>query len=482
MPSAGYPMKPEVKSAKRMIRKVMLNKIVIIIVFTIIMACFHNAVAFSSDDSQNVFPTLVKQAETDDRIRIIPGPYPGMKGITARQGQEAFTIRKDLDSRVGSRGSLSMWIKLDRSYQTGEKQETIDLPLIFSENIFRKRIFIQKHMIRLDWNWWNVDDAYDFRTIIPGISGPAWHHFAYQWDAERGYFQGFLNGTRLRLDDVFHDAWEMPELKDLTFHMDDRVAFADVRVSDHLLSEKELKMRIPEYYRGALDRVLGVRELGKSGIEQRKGSLLYQNPLSRPEHLEDWVMEGPGNIEFHEGWIRMYSPGMEGHHVLWNRTDFPENFIAEWEIQIESEHGLCIVFFAAKGRHGGSIFDPALQKRDGIFHQYHSGDINTYHASYFANNSGPQEGRITSNLRKNHGFFLVSNGPVGIQPGSEEVHKVTLMKDGNHIEIAVDGQRIISFYDDGKTYGEVLGNGKIGLRQMEQTTARYRNFKVYEVR
>lgn len=42
-------------------------------------------------------------------------------------------------------------------------------------------------------------------------------------------------------------------------------------------------------------------------------------------------------------------------------------------------------------------------------------------------------------------------------------------------------RKIIDWTDDGKEYGPVLGGGKIGLRQMQWTHFRYRNFKVWEL-
>jgi hypothetical protein len=155
--------------------------------------------------------------------------------------------------------------------------------------------------------------------------------------------------------------------------------------------------------------------------------------------------------------------------------------VAQWEVQPLDPDGLCIVFFSAAGIHGEDIFEPHLAKREGIFTQYTHGDINCYHISYYAN-TPPNPGRITSNLRKNSGFLLVSNGPPGILPGSRDVHHVQLLKDGSRIVLTVNQHVIIDCIDDGKSGGPVLGSGKIGLRQMQWMNARYRNFRVFNLR
>jgi len=191
-------------------------------------------------------------------------------------------------------------------------------------------------------------------------------------------------------------------------------------------------------------------------------------------------------FRFADGWMRMWSttpdaPGKEGHIVHWCDRDLPADFLLEFDVRIVSDHGLNIIFFCAKGRGGEDALDPALAERTGIFGHYTMGDLNCYHVSYFAHNPG-RGGRATSNLRKNHGFYLVDNGPIGIPPDDHGVHHVALLKIGGTLQLAVDGRRIIDWHDDGRQYGPVWGEGKIALRQMKWTTAEYQNLKVFEVR
>jgi hypothetical protein len=213
----------------------------------------------------------------------------------------------------------------------------------------------------------------------------------------------------------------------------------------------------------------------------KKGKLLYENSLSKESDLENWIMEGPAQTEFKEGWMHMYSPNEEGHHVFWGPEDFPGSFMAEWELQnMEPDAGLCIIFFSAKGIHGEDIFDPSLKERDGVFRQYTKSDLNAYHISYYANGKD-SPGREISHIRKNAGFHLVQQGEPGIPVSSTDIHKMRLIKDDNRILMYVDDRKIIDWTDDGKEYGPVLQGGKIGLRQMQWTHFRYRNFRVWEL-
>ena len=216
--------------------------------------------------------------------------------------------------------------------------------------------------------------------------------------------------------------------------------------------------------------------------EFKKGPLIYENSLGNGNNMKDWLIEGPAKVEFKNNWMHMFSPEEEGHHVLWCPKDFPSSFIAEWELQNqETDAGLCIVFFSAQGNNGESIFDTKFPERNGVFKQYtKSKYFNNYHISYYANGKDFRAKGV-AHLRKNSGFHKVQLGELGIPENSDKVHKIRLVKDGGHITCFVDQRKIIDWFDDGQEYGKVLNEGKIGLRQMEWTHFKYRNFKVFNL-
>ncbi len=213
-----------------------------------------------------------------------------------------------------------------------------------------------------------------------------------------------------------------------------------------------------------------------------KGKLLFESTMKTSENVNGWKMEGPGTVDFRNGWMHMFSSEEKMHHVYWCPVTFPSTFIAEWEVQnMETDAGLCIVFFAAKGENGEDIFDPTLPRRSGDFKQYTRGKIVSYHISYYANSHhNPNRGH--ANLRKNNKFILVQEGEEGIPTKSKGVHRIQLIKDGPHIVMLVDDRKIIDWTDNGKTHGPVHTDGKIGFRQMKWTHFRYRNFKVWALR
>ncbi len=218
---------------------------------------------------------------------------------------------------------------------------------------------------------------------------------------------------------------------------------------------------------------------GEFGV--KTGELLYETAMDSKESVKGWVMEGPGAVDFKDGWMNMKSPGEEMHHVFWCPENFPESFVAQWEMQNQHlEAGLCIVFFSATGLKGEDVMDPSLPKRDGNFSQYNDEALKNYHISYYANTPS-RPNRDVARLRKNPGKHIVKEGPRGIEVTSTKVHRITLVKEGAHIRLFVDKRPVIDWKDDGKVAGEPRGAGRIALRQMKWTQFNYRNFKVWSV-
>ncbi|MFC7111665.1 DUF1961 family protein [Nonomuraea rubra] len=143
--------------------------------------------------------------------------------------------------------------------------------------------------------------------------------------------------------------------------------------------------------------------------------VLYTNHLSAPQDLAGFRMEGDGAMSFPQGRLRLESlrPAAEGQAanlVLWCPEDFPPDIRVEWDFWPVREPGLAIMFFHARGRAGEDLFDPALAPRNGPYDQYHHGDIDAYHVSYFRRMWPSERALHTCNLRKSHGFHLVAQG------------------------------------------------------------------------
>lgn len=217
-------------------------------------------------------------------------------------------------------------------------------------------------------------------------------------------------------------------------------------------------------------------------------NLIYENNLSCQEDIQDFILEGNANITFPNGRMRMENmldakQGQKANYVLWCPKDFPADVYITWEFMPIREPGLCILFFAAKGRNGEDLFDKSLQKRTGEYPLYHHGDINAFHVSYYRRKEPDERAFHTCNLRKSYGFHLVAQGGDPIPDADEvkEPYQIALLKKGGRVSFFIKDLEIFRFDDDGHSYGPLLGGGKIGFRQLAPFIGEYAKLKVYAV-
>ncbi|MDP0496422.1 MAG: DUF1961 family protein [Verrucomicrobiota bacterium JB024] len=411
----------------------------------------------------------------------IPGPYPGGTGSRLPQGEQ--TLDFDIvPSQPIPQGTLSAWVYLPGPLMSGPHNTAWKAVLLQAPGVFEISVNMSPQCLGFYFNWRGQQrDGGYLRCLIPGMPGPGWHHIAATWDVQAGKHNLYIDGTPAIAEEVrSFESLPAPAPESLRVNIG-TIGLAGIKLEARSCSAEDLRGSIGQLYRGASDSLLGALPLGQLSLDPQELDLIYQDDLKQAPAAETWKLEGPGQLDFSPQGLTMKSTdpdGKMGHFVYWLDKPLPADFVAEWNVQILSEYGLNIVFFSASAPGGASIFDPALDPRDGDFSQYHSGDFSCYHISYYAD-APFAPGRGTSNLRKNSGFYLVSNGPAGIGPDSHTVHRVTLVKRGPHIQLAVDGQLCIDWRDNGQSYGPALQGGWFGLRQMQWTEARYTNLRIY---
>jgi len=68
----------------------------------------------------------------------------------------------------------------------------------------------------------------------------------------------------------------------------------------------------------------------------------------------DWVLEGKATARAEDG--RLILKNDPGHLTFWNTREFPSNVLIQFDVSpADSNKGLNIVFFAARGRDGGAF-------------------------------------------------------------------------------------------------------------------------------
>lgn len=221
---------------------------------------------------------------------------------------------------------------------------------------------------------------------------------------------------------------------------------------------------------------------------------IYANPLAQASDIDGWRMEGEGKASFVNGRLRLEGtrdPGPDSDQaanqranlVFWCPVAFPDNIAISWDFWPVQEPGLCILFFAARGRHGEDLFDPGLAPRSGPYDQYHHGDINALHVSYFRRRHATERRFCKCNLRKSHGFHMVAQGadPIPCVRDAAGPYRIEVLKAGPRVCFRINDLTIFDWRDDGQTYGPVLSGGWIGFRQMTPMIGEYANLTVQSV-
>lgn len=213
------------------------------------------------------------------------------------------------------------------------------------------------------------------------------------------------------------------------------------------------------------------------------GDLLYSNALAGPADVADWVPEGPLSMGIHDGALELSGLlddeefGDHAHWTFWCPVEFPDGIRINWEFLPLAEPGLAMVFLAAAGQGGHDLFSPALATRTGYYPQYHSGDIDTLHVSYFRHKYESEKAFRTCNLRKSAGFELVAQGADPLPPTEDalDFYRMEVVKDGPQVVFSINGLRLFEWMDPSD---RVLGGGRLAFRQMAPLKAAYRNLTV----
>jgi hypothetical protein len=223
--------------------------------------------------------------------------------------------------------------------------------------------------------------------------------------------------------------------------------------------------------------------VGTAGVGTK---VLYSNPLKGPADVADWVGEGPVSLGSHEGALELSGSlddeefGDHAHWTFWCPEEFPDGIRVSWEFLPLEEPGLAMVFFAANGHGGRDLFYPELTPRTGYYPQYHSGDLDALHVSYFRHKYQSERAFRTCNLRKSAGFKLVAQGADPLPPAEDAVdfYRMEVVKDGPSVAFSINGLPLLDWQDPSDT---VLGGGYLGFRQMAPLRAAYRNLVVEKI-
>lgn len=408
-------------------------------------------------------------------------------------------------------GTVCLWIRPSREIRIGEPRVVIpvlDCPFL------RVKLVEKRNQSWLDVRIPATGMLLAKGTLALSHLKAKWYHLALAWDAPLGRLEAYLNGAvqeplRLRRANAWVHPKPAPWRLQLGGHGGEgnrsvSLAVDGLRLYPTFLSAKEVARtlegtRVPalagegrtlypeepiDLSSYKLDIVFEDSFSGPLSV-MREDELLQNNKRIHKPVGYNWAFEGNGRVWASKGKLHMDSnePERGAHLVLWNTRIFPENFVLEFEMSPQnSRSGQAGILFAARALSGTDIFDLDLPYRAGKLNTY--GALHYYHVAYWATaNSRHSILRRTSTLRKNPGAQLLSCGTDRIGGETAAPYKVRLVKIGRRISLETRGARALSCSEDGTSYGAILRDGALGLRQMAHARlVSYDNFKVWAIK
>ncbi len=392
---------------------------------------------------------------------------------------------------LSQQGYISFTLQTDTTYRNGGNEDPFSQVLFDLPGLGTCAFERSHYSIFLYFVWANQTKHNGFYILFDELPGPEEYHIQFTWDARRGLADGYVNGVSFRTErEKYYQPWEV---KGSATQIDippgpNKISNVDI-LAEYLPGET-VKQKVPNSLLGKTAHLTSPSKLSsRIDVSERRGSLLYESKMDSEDSIGDWILEGPGEINFENSKMIMRSQipdppdGSTGHFNIWCPADFPENIIVEWDFQPLSDVGVCHIYTAARGKNGEDIFDPSLPPRDGHFQQYINDAINNYYTIYFTNRRMMRTTNFaTSWLVKSSNASVMTLGQTAVAPGDKRFHRMRLIKEGGHIQLFTDDKLCLDFTDPGnERWGEILGGGKISLRQMAVTVAAYRNFQVWEL-
>jgi len=397
----------------------------------------------------------------------------------------------NLKNPVSQKGTVSFILETDTTYSNGLPGSSFGQTLFELPGLGKCILEKSLYAVFVYFQWEQAETHNGFFIMFRELPGPQNYSFQFSWDAEKGLSESYMNGIPVRTENArYYKPWKVKGSTMQAAAEKGANRVTDLKVLPVFMNKEEAAKLVPAELLGKAAHLIGPKSFSNAKkITGKKGRLLYSAELNNESSVKDWILEGPGKIEFKDGQLMMSSQipnppdGSTGHFNFWCPESFPNKIMVEWEFKPLSEMGVCHLFFAAAGKNGENVFDESLPKRDGHFQQYINDQINNYYVIYFSNRRLYRTTNFAAAwLVKSANASLLTLGPAPVKPGGKRFHKMRLIKDGAHIQLLADGKVFLDYKDsDADRYGPALKSGMISFRQMAVTTAAYRNFEVWEL-
>ncbi|RRJ95612.1 DUF1961 family protein [Opitutaceae bacterium TAV4] len=320
-----------------------------------------------------------------------------------------------------------------------------------------------------------------------------WYQLSITWDRAARKLVLYLNG-QMAGHNVQADDFEQADSQ--LFLGNPAMVMADLRLENRVLNEKKIHARYvgarlsPDARQEADLREALVPEYLAPLDMQRDSSwkTAFECPLTRPADLEHWVRQGPTKFmeDFQmetsaEGLLIRTSPQVhkETRMYLWSRGCFEGDQWIEFDFRIESPKGLALLVACASGmQREDFLADHGIPETGSMSTIMH--DMRCYHWEFVRRVEAMRTDVETQYLSKNTvGWKLACRCVPRLE--QHRWYRLRFIKAGNRLHGSFDGQTVFDLRDNPLTNnGPVYDFGRIALRQMYNTTLRYRNLVVWQ--
>ena len=211
---------------------------------------------------------------------------------------------------IGESGTITFMLQSDRAYRNGAGQENFRQTLVRLPGVFEIAFSRTDPSVNISWIWDSrkgfEGKFHDIIVDMTDLPGPETYFLQYTWDSALGLSEAYLNGTALRVPGAKYSPWWTGKEVSTLEAGGGRLTVSDVTVESRYTPPEEAMAAVPKEFRGRHSNLFGFSKPPQPiDISARRGALLYESRMNTPESIAGWVKEGPLDLRFENGAMRM---------------------------------------------------------------------------------------------------------------------------------------------------------------------------------
>jgi len=320
-----------------------------------------------------------------------------------------------------------------------------------------------------------------------------WYSVVLTWDKPAKKLRLYVNGRRMGYCDT---AKQFGEFGETLFLGNTMMLMRELTMTPTVMEEEEVAAQYKQQ-RPAGNKVAD-EDIHRT-VDPRQGAPLdlkrdaswkeaYACGFDKKADLAAWIyqtgdaMRSKFTVETSPEGLLIATPSEianDSRMYLWSPRSFEGNQWIEYDFRLEGPNGLALLVACCRGaQREDFINDYPLQRTGGMGVILSS--TSNYHWEYMRRVEIMRRDVETQYVSKNPWHWRMHYGCI---PAYEQNrwYRMRLIKHGDRLHGSIDGKTVFDVIDQtSSNNGPSLNYGRVGFRQMYDTTMRFRNFSVYE--